>query len=273
MNTDRDVLNIYTPQTNDKNNANDCWDHIGINFKEVYMHKTKLYIVVAGIILCMLYCSCSSQELSTQNTAANEIDACETIISENIKYRVDSQGSVPRNLSIDEFIDLADYIVLCTVEEIGNTFLYGNPTLDPEDITSISDYVRSIRTPVTLHIHKAFLDKIGIEDDTLTILLYDGIYGEYMLTHQYPNYELGHTYLLFIGQAPDGETNIVIPHGSVEIDLPEAMPPDAEDSDIVALATDAGTSFTHMFYGSSFDDMDSAAELFAAVEAAVAKLE
>lgn len=26
MNTDRDVLNIYTPQTNDKNNANDCWE-------------------------------------------------------------------------------------------------------------------------------------------------------------------------------------------------------------------------------------------------------
>lgn len=237
------------------------------------MHKTKLYIVVAGIILCMLYCSCSSQELSTQNTAANEIDACETIISENIKYRVDSQGSVPKNLSIDEFIDLADYIVLCTVEEIGNTFLYGNPTLDPEDITSISDYVRSIRTPVTLHIHKAFLDKIGIEDDTLTILLYDGIYGEYMLTHQYPNYELGHTYLLFIGQAPDGETNIVIPHGSVEIDLPEAIPLDAEDSDIVALAMGEGTSFTPLFTSYPFQDANSTEALFQAVVDEIEKLE
>lgn len=252
-------------------------NHIGIRYEEVYMQRTKIRAIAIGILFGLLFCSCSSKE-SSESSELKEItdaptDTSEIILPEGVKYRMDSQASVRPKKSIDEFIDKADFIVLCTVEEIGDTFLYGNPTIDPDDVKSVGNYVGSIRTPVTLHIHKAFLDKIGIEDETLTILLYQGIYGEYMLTDPYPTYELGHTYLLFIGQAPDGETNIVIPHGSVEIDLPKTMPPDAEDSDIVALAMGEGTSYTPMFYGSSFDDMDSAAELFAAVEAAVAKLE
>lgn len=235
------------------------------------MQKTKRLAIAIGILFCLLFCSCASEEVTDVSTEPS-VEVSETTLPEGVKHVVTSTACVTPAKSMGEFIDKADFIVLCTVEEIGDSFLWNHPTIQPENTKAVSMCVNDIRTPVMLHIHKAFLDKIGIENDTLTILLYQGIYGEYMLTDPYPTYELGHTYLLFIGQAPDGETNIVIPHGSVEIDLPEAMPLDANEAEALAIATGEGTSFTHMFYGSSFDGMDSVAELFDAVEAEVEKL-
>lgn len=218
------------------------------------------YLCIALFCTCYLS-SCASKDspiptesvidladVSTTDTAETS-DLPEGVngLPEGVKYQFTSFADVRPAASMDEFIDKADFIVLCTVEEIGDSYLWGHPTIKPENSKAVSMCVNDIRTPVKLHIHKAFLDKIGIEDDTLTLTLYAGIYGEYMLTNQYPTYELGHTYLLFIGQAPDGETNIAICHGSVEIDLPEAMPTDANEADALAIATGEGTSFTHMF--------------------------
>lgn len=241
----------------------------------------KYLFCIALLFTCYLSSCTSKIRPSPQNPNTNLSDVAdltnlsttETTLPESVKHVVTSTACVTPAKSMDEFIDKADFIVLCTVEEIGDSFLWDHPTIQPENTKAVSMCVNDIRTPVTLHIHKAFLDKIGIVDDTLMILLYQGIYGEYMLTNQYPTYEEGHTYLLFIGQAPDGETNIVIAHGSVEIDLPEAMPLDANETEALAIATGEGTSFTHMFYGSSFDGMDSVTELFEAVEAEVEKLE
>lgn len=239
------------------------------------MRKKWIYVAILCVAICLMSCASEDSPISTESaTDATDVSTTDTAeaLPEGVKYYYTSTACVTPAKSMDEFIDKADFIVLCTVEEIGDSYLWGHPTIKPENSKAVSMCVNDIRTPVKLHIHKAFLDKIGMEDNTLTLTLYAGIYGEYMLTNQYPTYELGHTYLLFIGQAPDGETNIAICHGSVEIDLPEEMPLDANEADALAIATGEGTSFTPMFYGSSFDNMDSVTALFEAVEEEVEKI-
>ena len=58
---------------------------------------------------------------------------------------------------------------------------------------------------------------MGMLGTSLTFTEYRGTYNGYTLKSPFPEYEVGHEYLLFIGIAPDGETNIAISQGSAEL--------------------------------------------------------
>ncbi len=128
------------------------------------------------------------------------------------------EGSIRFYDTLDECISQADIILTCTVAEVGETYLYGNPTL-PFGIheSSWPSIARDFRTPVTLSVDEVLLDKTGAVADTLTITEYRGTYDGYTALSQFPEYEPGREYLLCIAVAPDGETNIVMHQGSVDI--------------------------------------------------------
>lgn len=129
-----------------------------------------------------------------------------------------SQASIRMYETLEQCVEKADYIITCTVSEIGDTFIFGDKEIN-EDSTpeEINSYIRSICTPVTLDIHDIHYASRDIPEDTMTIILSEGIYNGYELRKNYPEYEKDHTYLLYIQIAPDGETNMIMHQGSVEL--------------------------------------------------------
>ena len=161
--------------------------------------------------------------------------------------------------SIDDCMENADYVITCTVADIGEPFAKDGPHKPETQGRALYDYIRSIRTPVTLAVEEVHYDSTGTLGDTLTVLEYRGTVNGCTLTNPFPDYEEGHRYLLFIAIAPDGETNIIIGQASVE--LP------ADDASAFSLPADESDSFTPMFQNHAFDDYDSLSELTDAVRA------
>lgn len=151
--------------------------------------------------------------------------------------------------SLDDCMENADYVITAVVSEVGEAFALdgARPAETGEDLY---DYIRSIRTPVTLSVEEVHYDSTGSLGDSLTVLEYRGTVQGCTLTNSYPVYEENHRYLLFIAIAPDGETNLIIGQASVEIPAN-----DGKNAD----------SFTPLFSNTAFDAYDSLSALTAAV--------
>lgn len=175
------------------------------------------------IIALTLLTACTNSSYSAP-TIANTDNSIQTTTKQEEHYTVHTSTYLKMASSLEECIEHADYIVACTLTEIGDAFL-ADPSRTVSATSSsaeITDYVSSIRTPLTLQIDQIYLDRKGILDDTLTVLEYRGTYGDYTLTNDYPQYEVGHSYLLFIGEMPDGTTNVIFHQASVELSSNEA---------------------------------------------------
>ncbi len=163
----------------------------------IQMKKTKLLLLCAAL---MILTSCTGKT------------------EENPEKVLHEQLCIKMYETIEQCIEKADYIVTCTVSEIGETYIFGDKEISenstPEEINS---YIRSICTPVTLDIDDVLYSNRDIADDTMTVTLWEGKYNGYELKKDFPEYEKNHTYLLFVKTAPDGETNIIMHQGSVEI--------------------------------------------------------
>lgn len=133
-------------------------------------------------------------------------------------YTLTEQSSVRFYDSIDECIEKSDFIVRCTVSEIGDAYINGDAVLSENaNENELHDYIRSIRTPVVLEVIEIYYDTTDSLGDSITVTEYRGTYNGYTLENSFPSYEVGHEYILFIKQAPDGETNIIMHQGSVEL--------------------------------------------------------
>lgn len=161
--------------------------------------------------------------------------------------------------TIEECIDEADFIVRCTVEEIGEAYLNGNPpTPDTSDESSVSDYIRSIRTPIILEISDIYYAVTDSDTDILTVIEYRGTYNGYTLENSFPTYEKGHEYILFIKQAPDGETNIIMHQGSVEVS--------ETSSSSFGANSERDSAVSPMFNEYIFEGFDTVSDIAEAVE-------
>lgn len=171
--------------------------YIVINVERSVNMKNSLHIFLTAILLsCGVLTSCAKNQSSMTTLR----------IQDSVRYYD----------SIDECIAEADFIVDCTISEIGETYLNKDLPI-PSDEALVNDYIRSIRTPVVLSINDIYYDSTGSLGDSLTILEYRGTYNGYTLENSFPTYEEGHEYILFIKQAPDGETNIIMHQGSIEV--------------------------------------------------------
>lgn len=161
--------------------------------------------------------------------------------------------------TIDECINEADFIIKCTVSEIGETYLNGNPPLpDESDESSVNDCIRSIRTPIILDINDIYYADTDSLSDSLTVIEYRGTYNGYTLENCFPTYEEGHEYILFIRQAPDGETNIIMHQGSVEVSHTSFS--------IFGIGSETDCAISPMFNKDIFENLDTVSDIAKAVE-------
>jgi len=127
--------------------------------------------------------------------------------------------------SLGDCMKNADFVLTCTIQEIGEA--YAENSVDSIGMPGGSgelDYIRSIRTPITLVIENVFYDSTNALGKTLTVTENCGTVGRYTLESPFPMLEEGKNYLLFIAQAPDGETNVMIGQASVLLDGENFMP-------------------------------------------------
>ncbi len=116
----------------------------------------------------------------------------------------------------EDAMENADFVLTATVQEIGDSYAQNSPdTIGIPGGSGELDYIRSIRTPITLTVDDVYYDSSGTVGDMLTVLEYQGTVGKYTLTSPFPMPEENKKYLLFIAQAPDGKTNIIIGQASV----------------------------------------------------------
>ncbi len=165
-------------------------------------------------------------------------------------HTLTEQSSVRFYDSIDECIEKSDFIVRCTVSEIGETYINGDVVLSKNaDENEIHDYIRSIRTPFVLEVSEIYYDTTDSLGDSITVTEYRGTYNGYTLENSFPSYEVGHEYILFIKQAPDGETNIIMHQGSAELTT------QARSNDI-----------TPLFNADIFENINTVSDLISAVK-------
>ena len=209
-------------------------------------------IVLGGVWASrQMYDSAENEFAGNDNEAAPEmIPEYEggTDGSDNGGTVYEQQTSIRLFESLEEGIKNADFILTCTVQEIGNS--YAENSTDSIGIPGGQgelDYIRSIRTPITLAVDEVYYDSTGSLGDTLTVLEYQGTVGRYTLKNVFSMPEEGKTYLLFIAQAPDGETNIMIGQASVLLE---------------------GDSFTPLMNDRMYSEWTTAEELLEAVRIA-----
>ena len=130
---------------------------------------------------------------------------------------VKAQNSVLMAESLEKVAEDTDYIVFCTVTDVGETYLNEYAPLPTDNSHSLFEYANKIRTPMEIKINEILYDSTGELGETLTITEKGGTYNGYTLDTGFPKYEAGCDYLLFIKIAPDGETNIICHQGSAEL--------------------------------------------------------
>lgn len=232
-------------------------------FDTVKAEKTFNSLLFIFIILIFSLISC---------TAKNIESAMETDISAetNVIAEYNSSTSIHLLTSMEEAAEKADYIVICTATNIGETYLNGNPTLPDtgadtiEHSKKVSKYVNSIRTPVTLHIDKVLYDSAGELGETLILTEKGGTYNGYTLITDFLNYEVDHIYLMFIGIAPDGVTNICS-QGSAELFIPE-------DNKLYLESNPESISFRPIIPTAVYDNLESLADITVQIENALTAL-
>ncbi len=180
-------------------------------------------IVLGGVWASrQMYDSAENELTGNDNEAAPEMmPEYEGVTdgSDNGGTVYEQQTSIRLFESLEDGMKNADFILTCTVQEIGNS--YAENSTDSIGIPGGQgelDYIRSIRTPILLAVDEVYYDSTGSLSDTLTVLEYQGTVGRYTLKNAFSMPEEGKTYLLFIAQAPDGETNIIIGQASVVLE-------------------------------------------------------
>lgn len=207
------------------------------------MKKTNIFLLTVFLLSSIVLYSCSD---NTPNSTTGD----------TVTLRL--QNSVHYYDTIDECINDADFIVKCTVSAIGETYLNGNPSLPEEsDEEALNAYIRSIRTPIVLEINDIYYDSTDSLGDRLTVLEYRGTYNGYTLENQFPHYEEGKEYILFIKQAPDGETNIIMHQGSVEIS--------STPTTFFAVNSENSGTLSPMFNVDIFEDINTTSDIVDAI--------
>lgn len=214
-------------------------------------------IVMGGVwIWRQMYDSAENESAVHDNNAVSEMmpqytDDADGSDSGSMVYK--QQMSFKMFESLEDGMKNADFILTCTVKEIGSS--YAENSTDSIGIPGGQgefDYIRSIRTPIILAVDEVYYDSTGSLGDTLTVLENQGTVGRYTLESPFPMPEEGKTYLLFIAQAPDGKTNIMIGQASVLLE---------------------GNSFTPLMNDRMYSEWTTSEELLDAVRIAAEKKE
>ncbi len=140
---------------------------------------------------------------------------------QEIKASVKSQGLVSMAENLSEVIDKAEYVVACTVSDVGEPYLDGIDSIPANaEGEALFNAIKKIRTPATLTVDEIICDTTGKlqTGDSLTLTLNYGVYDGYELCSDLPLvYGEGKRYLMAISIAPDGVTLLPLVQGCAEL--------------------------------------------------------
>ena len=174
---------------------------------------------IALCLLCTVICACGTTDTDKKSADTTPKTEAETLDPDVFYVRTD--GFIAMFESLGDEIEESEWIVVCTVEEIGTPYFSRKA-----DLTQVMtdrqkyDVVQSIRTPITLRVSEVLKSKTDLSaGDTINITEFSGQVDQYCklpLSGEIVP-EKGYEYILFLSDIGD-DIIVTRPQESVRIE-------------------------------------------------------
>ena len=174
---------------------------------------------VALCLLCTVICACGTTNADKNPTDTTPQTEAETLDPD--VFYVRTEGSISMIKSLADRIGESEWIVVCTVEEVGTPYFSRKADLT-QAMTDRQKYdvVQSIRTPITLRVSEVLKSVTDISaGDTISITEFSGQVDQYCklpLSGEIVP-EKGYEYILFLSEIGD-DIIVTRPQESVRIE-------------------------------------------------------
>ncbi len=174
---------------------------------------------IALCLLCTVICACDTTNADKNPTDTTPQTEAETLDPDVFYVRTD--GFIAMFESLDDEIEESEWIVVCTVEEVGTPYFSRKADLI-QAMTDRQKYdvVQSIRTPITLRVSEVLKSTTDLSaGDTITVTEFSGQVGQYCklpLSGEIVP-EKGYEYILFLSDIGD-DIIVTRPQESVRIE-------------------------------------------------------
>ena len=176
---------------------------------------------VALCLLCTVICACGTTDANADKNPTDTTPKTETETLDPDVFYVRTEGLIYMTESLDDEIEESEWIVVCTVEEVGTPYFSRKADLT-QAMTDRQKYdvVQSIRTPITLRVSEVLKSTTDLSaGDTITVTEFSGQVGQYCklpLSGEIVP-EKGYEYILFLSDIGD-DIIVTRPQESVRIE-------------------------------------------------------
>jgi len=176
---------------------------------------------VALCLLCTVICACGTTDANADKNPTDTTPQTEAETLDPDVFYVRTEGSISMIKSLADRIGESEWIVVCTVEEVGTPYFSRKADLT-QAMTDRQKYdvVQSIRTPITLRVSEVLKSITDLSaGDTITVTEFSGQVGQYCklpLSGEIVP-EKGYEYILFLSDIGD-DIIVTRPQESVRIE-------------------------------------------------------
>ena len=176
---------------------------------------------VALCLLCTVICACGTTDANADKNPTDTTPQTEAETLDPDVFYVKTDGFIAMFESLDSGIADSEWIVVCTVEEVGTPYFSRKADLT-QAMTDRQKYdvVQSIRTPITLRVSEVLKSVTDISaGDTISITAFSGQVDQYCklpLSGEIVP-EKGYEYILFLSDIGD-DIIVTRPQESVRIE-------------------------------------------------------
>jgi len=176
---------------------------------------------VALCLLCTVICACGTTDANADKNPTDTTPKTETETLDPDVFYVRTEGLIYMTESLDDEIEESEWIVVCTVEEVGTPYFSRKADLT-QAMTDRQKYdvVQSIRTPITLRVSEVLKSTTDLSaGDTITVTEFSGQVGQYCKLPLSGKIvpEKGYEYILFLSDIGD-DIIVTRPQESVRIE-------------------------------------------------------
>ena len=176
---------------------------------------------IALCLLCTVICACGKTDADADKNTTDTTPQTDVETLDPDVFYVRTDGFIAMFESLDDEIEESEWIVVCTVEEIGTPYFSRKADLT-QAMTDRQKYdvVQSIRTPITLRVSEVLKSVTDISaGDTISITEFSGQVDQYCklpLSGEIVP-EKGYEYILFLSEIGD-DIIVTRPQESVRIE-------------------------------------------------------
>ena len=176
---------------------------------------------IALCLLCTVICACGKTDADADKNTTDTTPQTDVETLDPDVFYVRTEGLISMIKSLADRIGESEWIVVCTVEEVGTPYFSRKADLT-QAMTDRQKYdvVQSIRTPITLRVSEVLKSTTDLSaGDTITVTEFSGQVGQYCklpLSGEIVP-EKGYEYILFLAEYSNGIIGIV-PQESIQIE-------------------------------------------------------